>query len=332
MPLTSPSVLLIRLDGIGDALALCPLVAALRERGIPVDAVLTQHNFDAFASGALRERFLAPFAVRDNSRANRDAIADFGRTLRERGYSHALVATEDTGGYHLARASHAAQRVGFANGWSKPFKTLWIRSLLTQTLYRAAALDARAPHECVVLFELGRTLLGPDAQATRDIALLWPLVVPDIPVRDGRIGFQVTDKWDRLGIFFDDVVACARTFDRDRIRPFGSIREADYTKRFQRATGLSVEIFDALPPWKSAIANSSALVAPDGGAMNVAGMVGTPTVAVFPSQRDFTLQTARWSPWAAPYTIVEARAGWAREAATAAIALTNGVAAADTAR
>ncbi|HVS45241.1 MAG TPA: hypothetical protein VMS32_01095 [Verrucomicrobiae bacterium] len=319
MPLTSPSVLLIRLDGIGDALALCPLVVALRERGIPVDAVLTQHNFDAFAPGALRERFLAPFAVRDNSRANLDAIADFGRTLRKHGYSHALVATEDTGGYHLARASHAARRVGFSNGWSKPFKTLWIRSRLTQTLYRAAALDARAPRECEVLFELGRALLGARARPTRDVASLRPLVVDGSPVPDARIGFQVTDKWDRLGIPFDEVVACARTFDRDIIRAFGSIHEVAYVKRFQRAADIPVETFDALPPWKSAIANSSALVAPDGGAMHVAGMVGTPIVAVFPSQRDFTLQTARWSPWAAPYTIVEARTGWSQIAARAAI-------------
>ena len=39
-------------------------------------------------------------------------------------------------------------------------------------------------------------------------------------------------------------------------------------------------------------------------------MIGTPTVAAFPPTAQFALQTARWSPWAAPYRIVKMDAAW----------------------
>lgn len=302
-------------------MALCPLRAALLEQSIPVDAVLGAGNIDAFAPDALGERWVAPFALRDATRANLAEIAAFGATLAQRGYSHALVATEDPGGYRLARASGAAHRIGFANGWGKPFKTVWVRSLLTQTLYRPANLDTRAVRESEVLFELGRGLLGPAAKPTRDVRVLRPLVIDNDPPRDSRIGFQVTDKWERLGISFDEVIACARSLPSNSIRAFGSRAESEYAARFSRGTGLDVELFASVTDWKTAIAGASVLIAPDGGAIHVAGMVGTPVVAVFPSQPNFTSQSARWSPWAAPFEIVEAGAEWPETAAQCALAL-----------
>jgi ADP-heptose:LPS heptosyltransferase len=75
-------------------------------------------------------------------------------------------------------------------------------------------------------------------------------------------------------------------------------------------SGIPVERFTSLAPWKEAIANAAAIVAPDSGAVHVAGMVGTPTVAVFPPIRDFELQLARWAPWAAPYRALRAEGNW----------------------
>jgi ADP-heptose:LPS heptosyltransferase len=315
MPQTSPRILVVRLDAIGDALALTPLLAAFRERAFAVDVVLSQRNVDAFSNQAARRRLIAPFALRDSGRANLEAVRRFGAQLRVEEYTHALVATEDLAGYRLAEATGPPVRVGFANGWGKPLKTLWIRSLLTRTLYRSAGLDARAPHECEVLFRLGETLLGPDAAPTRDASRLRPLVLDRDPVPDARIAFQVTDKWERLNIAFDEVVALARRLRG--IRALASAREAAYADAFASATGIAVERFDGIEPWKEAIAAARALVAPDSGALHVAGMVGTPTVAIFPPSRDLALQSVRWSPWAAPSRIVVASNGWPGRAAVA---------------
>lgn len=296
---SSPSVLVIRLDAVGDALALAPLLAAFAERAIEVDVALGERNRDAFSSRAMHRRFVDPT----------------GGALHANGYAYALVATEKPEGYRLARASGAKHRIGFENGWGKPIKTLWIRTLMTSTVVRSAGMDANAPHECEVLFELGRALLGPDPVPTRDPVRLRPLVLEREPAPDPRVAFQVTDKWERLGIAFDDVVACARGCEGARF--VASAIERPYAERFAAATGVAVDYFSALEPWKEAIAAARALVAPDSGALHVAGMTGTPVVAVFPPQPDLALQVARWHPWAAPYRIVEAVPGWPAKARAA---------------
>jgi ADP-heptose:LPS heptosyltransferase len=309
MPPSSPSVLLIRLDAIGDALALTPLLAALRERQIPVDLVLHAANAQAFSSRAARSVFVAPFALRDSTRANRAAIARSGTELAANGYTEVLVATEDPGGYRLARAVGAPHRTGFANAHGKPFKAIWARMLLTDIVTRSAGLDPRAPHECAVLWQLGHRFV--DGPVPRDPHVLRPLVVEDDAPRGDRIAIQITDKWERSGIAFDDVVRATRIAAAcGPMRAIAANSEAVYALRVAAAAGVEVELFDTLPPWKDAIARAAALIAPDGGALHVAGMVGTPTVAVFAPQKNYDLQLARWAPWAAPYSALRADPGW----------------------
>ncbi|HTX58101.1 MAG TPA: hypothetical protein VMH02_00395, partial [Verrucomicrobiae bacterium] len=67
MPQSSPSVLIIRLDAIGDALALVPLLAALRAREIPADVVLRPVNAEALSSRAVRRVLVAPFEQRSTA-------------------------------------------------------------------------------------------------------------------------------------------------------------------------------------------------------------------------------------------------------------------------
>jgi ADP-heptose:LPS heptosyltransferase len=321
MPEGSPSVLIIRLDAIGDALALTPLLAAFARRSIPVDVVLRSNNAGIFSTRAAREFVLADFDLRSHEPRNLAAINDLGRSLRARSYSHVLVATEDPGGYRLAAATRAPIRIGFADAWGKPFKALWSRRLLTQTIYRSAGLDPRAPHECVVLFALGKPLLGEDAPS-RETATLRPLVLEHDPVPDDRIAVQVTQKWERLGIRFDEVVALVRRVAAiETPRLLASSAEAVYARALADAVGLEISYFDELGPWKAAIAAAPAIVTPDSGAMHVAGMIGTPVVGVFPPERRYALQVARWSPWAAPHRIVRADDGWPARAADAAGAL-----------
>ncbi len=310
-------MLIIRLDAIGDAVALTPVLQGLAHRGIPTDIVLRAENFDALTRTAARERMIAPFALRSDTRENLAAIARFGAELAERAYTHALVATEDPGGYRLAAATRAPARIGFDNGWGKPLKTLWVRSLLTQTLHRSAGLDSSAQHECEALFSLGGQLL-PAAAPSKDHAVLRPFIVDGNPATDPRIVLQITDKWERLGIAFERVTQLARDLAGIApLRAVASARESAYAARWHESTGIAVELFETLPPWKTAIANARALVAPDSGAIHIAGMAGTPTVAIFPPGPTFELQVARWHPWAAPYRAIEATPEWHRRAGAA---------------
>ena len=306
----SPSVLLIRLDAIGDALALTPLLHAFREAGIPVDLVLRESNFDAFSAAAARERFVAPFALRLRARENGERIAGFGRVLRENAYTHTLVATEDRSGYELAREVGSTVRAGFTNGWGKPFKNLWARRILTLPVYRPASLDPRGRHECEVLFDLGRPLLG-DAVPSRDSRLLRPLVLDRAVAPDPRVAVQVTDKWERMGIALEDVASLLHGAETHwGVRAISSSAEADYALRLERATGIAVETFDAVSDWKDAVTGARGIIAPDSGAIHVAGMVGTPVVAVFSNGPPFRRQTERWAPWAAPHATIAAAPQW----------------------
>jgi ADP-heptose:LPS heptosyltransferase len=318
MPPSSPSVLVIRLDAIGDALALVPLLDALRERAIATDVLLGPSNEGIFSTRATRDAVVAgEVRQRSDDADNLAAIARLGRALRERAYTHVLVATEDPAGYRLALATRAPVRVGFTNLWGKPLKTLWSRRYVNVRVYRSAGLDRRAPHECEVLFRLGKPLLD-GAAPSRDARRLRPLVLEREPEPDDRIAVQITDKWERLGIAFESVVELLQ-----RCRAFGELRllaserESAYAARIESAANARVERFAALEPWKSAIAAARAIVTPDSGALHVAGFVGTPVVAIFPPGRNFRLQVARWSPWAAPYRIVRADNGWPIETANA---------------
>ena len=267
-------------------------------------------NAQVFSSSAARRVHIAPFALRSSTPQNRAAIARFGENLRGAAYTHVLVATEDPGGYRLARAVCAKHRIGFVNGWGKPFKTIWAGSMLTQRIVRTAGLDARAPHECEVLFELGRTLVGTEP-IPRDPRVLRPLVLDRDPGVGDEIVFQISDKWERLGIPFAQVTAALHAVrEAFAVRAVAAQQERSYAERVAASVGLDVDYFESLGPWKAAIAHARALVAPDSGALHVAGMTGTPTIGVFPPVADFSLQAARWTPWAAPSRIIRASGAW----------------------
>lgn len=302
-------MLIIRLDGIGDALALTPLLAALQAASVPADLVLGEGNAQIFAPGAVRRVEIAPFALRSSTRANLRAIETFAAPLRGRGYTHVLVATEDPAGYRLARAVRAPHRIGFVNGWGKPFKTLWARSLLTRSLYRPAGLGGDGKHECEVLFGLGNALTN-EPQPTRDLARLRPLVLENDVPRGDCVAMQITQKWLRFGASVDDVCGLVRELGAESaIRLIAPASEGDLADSVESASGVRVERFATLAPWKSAIANASVLVAPDSGATHVAGMTGTPAVALFPPAQ-LARQVARWHPWASPYEVVTVEGSW----------------------
>lgn len=310
MPKVSPSVLIIRLDAIGDALALTPLLAALRNRSIAVDIVLRPQNAASFSKRAARDVVTAPFELRSSSRANIGAINRLGSELRKRAYDYVLVATEDPGGYRLAGAVGAPVRIGFSDPWGKPLKALWSRRLLTQNVYRSAGLDPRAPHECEVLFALGEPLLGHETP-TSDVMQLRPLVLEREPAPGDAVAVQITDKWERLGIPVEHVQELIEGLSQyGTLSLFSAASEADYARRIASSLTMPITYFEDLEPWKNAIAAAPALVTPDCGALHVAGMVGTPVVGIFAPQPGYALHVARWAPWAAPHRIVRADSGW----------------------
>jgi ADP-heptose:LPS heptosyltransferase len=290
-------ILLIRFDGIGDAVILAPLIAALQAAGHPMDIILSERNRDVFAPHVFDMVFSVPWKAWKTRSIKRD-FSTLLTALRERCHDTALIATEELAAYRLARAADIPQRRGFENGWEKPLKSLLVRFLCTNTIYRPGSLRENE-HEARVQYRLG-VGLGLSSEPTRDLALLQPLFLDSMPTRDTTIALQVTHKWLHWGV---SKTALTRIIAHARAIGIVHLIAASSDARLAHELGTDsdtiITIFDTMLPWKRAIAQSRMLITPDTGAAHLAGMLGTPTVDCFPSQ-DYRMQTTRWLPWAAP--------------------------------
>jgi ADP-heptose:LPS heptosyltransferase len=309
------NILLVRLDGIGDALACVPLVAALRDAGHRLGVALTTRNAAIFA----RATFAWTHVLQRRPwPAHGHAAEDVERTVEEAGrigYDVALVASEEPDAYALA-ARCAPARVGFINGWEKPLKSLLVRRRLTRAIVRAASPGRAAQHEVVTMFALGGGLHG-ETEPTRDLRRLRPLVVdesaPPAPAQT-VIALQLGPKWAALGLGASRVAEYVRALralapvrllasgdEAAQLRSLGPLLET------HAAADASVfEGTEGMRAWKRAIADAAVLVTPDSGAAHVAGMTGTPCVDLFPPGKFVRCDMSRWKPWAAESALLVA--------------------------
>ena len=307
-------ILLVRLDGIGDALACAPLVASLRDAGHELGVALTPRNAAIFA----RETFAWTHVLaRRPWPAHGHAADDVARTIaeaREIGYQTALIASEEPDAYELGHSA-AARRIGFINGWEKPLKTLQTWRLLDRAIVRPASLERVTEHEAFTLFRLGEGLTK-ETEPPRDPSRLQPLIVDgatfDRAARrtaEPYIALQLTPKWAALGVDAGRLARLARALRE--LAPVRLLVGSEETSEVQsvgdalatdtaRVDATIFEGEEGMRAWKRAIADAAVLVTPDTGAAHVAGMTGTPCVDVFPDEPLARTQICRWSPWAAP--------------------------------
>jgi ADP-heptose:LPS heptosyltransferase len=290
-------VLLVRLDGIGDALVCAPLVAALKSAGHELGAVLSTRNREAFAAGTFAHVHVLeriPWPKHGSTPESHEAALAQARAV---GYDTALVVSEELEAYEFARAAGARRRIGFVNGWEKPLKTLRLRALLDEAVVRPASAARSDEHEVETVFRLGRELHD-EALPTRDPARLAPLVLDAPAAPHGRVAVQLSQKLARFGLDVRTWILILRALAA-RTGPVLALADDAELAGAVRAAGIDVTLPDA-SGWKAAIAGARALVAPDSGSVHVAGLTGVPSLALFAPGRTVMRDIARWSPWAAP--------------------------------
>ena len=302
-------ILLVREDGLGDALVCAPLVAALAAAGHVVGAVLGTRNADAFAA-----RVFAHVHVLDRipwpahgatpvSRAR--ALAE----VRAVAYDVALVATEELSAYEFVRECGIGVRVGFVNGASKPLKSLHVGTMLTRAIVRPASARRAHAHEVETMFSLGAEFVT-ERTPTRDVVRLRPLVIGDHADLDEReraaaqIAVQVSQKFAHAGLDRDAFVACARALRArgDDVLVLGD--DDAFVREIARASDARTLGACDLAVWKLQIATARALVTGDSGAAHVAGMTGVATVDAFAPNPATAYDVRRWAPWAAPHRAI----------------------------
>jgi len=292
-------LLVIRLDGLGDALATVPLLEGLAraQPSARISVVCSSKNAGVFAP----ERVV-------RLRADGPGFADELRSVR---YDAAIVATEEVAGYHLARASGAARRIGFWHGLDKPFKSLWQRAQLTDAVKRPAAWVRRPEHEVETLYRLGAPVgaAGPPPADARQLRG-WLEVRRDAAAAnvEAALGFQIAAKlttggWGPAAIakFIESAWAASRLRRCALICAPPDERLARATlERLDAAVGdgrVSLAISMHTSHWFGTLDALAALVTPDTGAAHAAGILGVPVVDLFEADR-FAELSRRWRPWA----------------------------------
>jgi len=298
-------ILLVRLDGIGDALLCVPALEGLR-RAFPdaeFGAVCTKAN-SALLSRARVSR------VHVAGEGDEEALAREVSAVR---YTDALVATEEPLGYILARRSGARRRAGFWHRFEKPFKSMWQFTHLTDAVFRSAAWVDEPEHEVYALYRLAERL-GAVAPPPDDPARLrsWLDVEAGAShVVHGALAVQIARKWFANGwdarAVAEMTAAALETSSLSRCELLAAESDA----------GLALAVMEALPAaargsgairlapqaalrrWLGTIAEAAALLTPDTGAAHAAGMLGVPVVDVFEPMR-FAQLSRQWRPWAAP--------------------------------
>jgi ADP-heptose:LPS heptosyltransferase len=296
---------LVRLDGIGDALICAPLVAALRGAGHELGALFSERNRSAFATRAFARVHAVervPWPRHGSTPVSRAAALE---EIRGAAYDLALIVSEESEAYALPNEAEIPQRVGFSNGWEKPFKTLRVRGLLTHELVRPASADRVLEPEVETVFRLGDGLHEEPAP-TRDPARLRPLVLDSETPRHGRVVVQLSGKFAAHGFDAAAFAALTRALTAAGHDPLCVADDAAFADDVARRGGPASERPPDLAAWKALLAGARAVVTPDSGAAHVAGMLGVPCLSIFPPVRSAPRDALRWRPWCGPARVLVA--------------------------
>lgn len=301
-------ILLVRLDGIGDALVCVPALEALR-------AATPDAEFGVLCSPRNAALFSRARVANIHVLVSEEAetVSAMAIELRSRRYTEAIVATEEPVGYALAQRSHARRRAGFWHRFEKPFKSLWQFAHLTEAVYRPAAWVESPEHEVKEMHRLAARLGAASAPTTDPTVLRRWLDVDDEPPHEtaGAIAVQIASKWFARGwdakAIADMTAAVVETTALRRCVLLAGPDDAGHAREVMEAlpagmreTGaIRLAAPAALRRWLGAVATATALLTPDTGAAHAAGMLGVPVIDVFEEAR-FEQLSRQWRPWASP--------------------------------
>lgn len=298
------AILLVRLDGIGDAALCIPALEGLATAfpSAMFGAVCSRGNASLFSDRVER------IHVYDGN-VPLDGVCEDMRAQR---YTRALIATEEVAGYELGRCSGASRRAGFWHGLQKPFKSMWQRAQVSNAVYRPAAWSKRPEHEVTTMYRLAVALgaSSPAPQTPSDLATWLRIEDSDVARRArGALAFQITPKllaggWGPTALARAiqtalDHSGCPRAVviasHNDASLACSVLEHMPAGLRDDGTISMLSPV--SVPHWLGVLAQVGALVTPDTGAAHVAGMQGVAVVDLF-DEDGFERLSQQWHPWA----------------------------------
>ncbi|HEX3550571.1 MAG TPA: hypothetical protein VHT53_09350, partial [Candidatus Elarobacter sp.] len=250
-------ILLVRLDGVGDAAVCVPLIAALRAAGHEVGAAMSSRNAGLFASSALVAEHVLERIPWPAHGSTPESTARAKAQIASMWYDAALVASEEPEAFALA--ARIPQRVGFTTGFARPLKTLWVRARTTRTVSRSQRIGGEPAHEVEVMYRLGEGFVR-EPRPPEDRAALRPVLL-DAPVAPqlGSVVVQAGTKWFASGVSRE---AVRRLHERlaPRARVVCAPAEAGAVLE---ATGIEPETPRSMRAWVETLASAETVVTVD---------------------------------------------------------------------
>jgi hypothetical protein len=298
-------VLLVRLDGIGDAAVCVPLIAALREAGHEVGVALTTRNAGLFAPSAILAEHVLERIPWPAHGSTPESTARARAEIAAQCYDVALIASEEPEAFALAQGIR--ERVGFTTGIARPLKNLWVRANTTRTVSRSQRVGGEDSHEVEVLYRLGVGLVRSEKPPS-DLARLRTVLLEEPDVFDlGPLGevtniiVQTGPKWATSGVAAETQRAVF-----ERLAPYAMFFAASgEAAAVRELTGLEPRTFPSARAWVEAMNRGGTVVTVDTGAAHVAGMLSGSVIDIFPDA-NFEAQVRRWRPWASPHRVFRA--------------------------
>jgi lipopolysaccharide heptosyltransferase II len=312
---TPRSVLLLRLERVGDLLMSLDAIAAVR-RQVPeakIDLVVGGWNepIARLIPGIDRVEVLnAPWLARGDGGESMRALAARAWAWRPRRYDLAINFEGDIRSNAMIGLSGAARRVGFGMAGGAPMLTdvvpfdpsIHTRSSSLRLVERAFALPGRSL-ESVRPSGAAPRLVLPQQAIERAARLLAPVASRRIVVVQAGGGREVK-QWNLER--FAEVANRLATNDGVAVVLSGSLEDRPLVERLEKSLQPDTPCLDLcgqvdLVTLAAVLHRADLLVTGDTGPMHLASALGTPLVAVFgPSD------PARWGPWSADSLVVRA--------------------------
>lgn len=303
---SSPRILIIRRDNIGDLVCTTPLIGALRQR-FPegwLGALVNSYNAPVLDGNPdLDEVFVYTKAKHRGSGESLPGILwrrlAMMRRLRQIRLDDVIIAT-----------TSPQPRVITLARWLKPKRTIGFGD--AKELDVALPLDDASRHEVEDVFRVA-AIYGIDGlpPACRVFA---PAAVPPAPTL--TIGIHISarkssQRWPAER-FAETIKALAEPgpvrfmllwspgAEDNPLHPGDDAKAQDVLKRVGAGAAVIARPTQTLPELIAALAECDALICADGGAMHLGAGLGLPIVCLFGNSG-----AARWRPWGVPYRLLQ---------------------------
>lgn len=307
-------ILLIRLDHMGDAILMAPMLDALRRRcpDAAITCLVSSRTYPVFEHDRRIDQ-LATFDLHGASGAEKRRLAGW---VRRQGFDLVIALTEKFWAAMWSLYSGAPLRIGFDAGLYQPLQLLWRLPAFNHRIRTQNDPHVVSPfHEVQrylrlleplgVSVEAGPITVGLDPAAAAWAHEQWerlelsPAAIP--------VGVHFCEMWGTEGwqpsLALDIIDELLRQDERIVVIGTAGPGEAALlehlqgrlpTRRFRLVSGMTFS------QWVELVKRFRAYLSYETGSAHIGAAAGVPTAMVFPWQW-YLHRSSRWHPWGVPY-------------------------------